>query len=105
MPGPEVGEAPLYEELASRLEASGAKGRLRATLRERLVECGWWEEVSRQCQAFIRERGERSGDPLTTREIVGGVFPEASVAVPDHIKAEILAALRQAILEDRPSQA
>ena len=101
-----AGDAPLYEELAGQLEASGERERLRAILRERLVECGWWEEVARLCEGLIRERSGHGSEekPLTSREIVSGVFPEAAAAVPDHVKAEVLASLRRAILEGRPRQ-
>eukprot|EP00976_Prorocentrum_cordatum_P084465 1185658-Prorocentrum_minimum.AAC.4 len=50
-------EPTLQETINAKLVQSGEKERLRQLLRERLVECGWRDELKAKCRVIIKQRG------------------------------------------------
>ncbi|XP_042053439.1 transcription and mRNA export factor ENY2-like isoform X2 [Salvia splendens] len=65
---------------------SGEKERLKELLVERLVECGWKDEMKAICREFARKKGR---DTVTVHELVKVITPKGKASVPDSVKAEM----------------
>jgi enhancer of yellow 2 transcription factor len=74
---------------------SGEKARLKALLRDKLIQCGWRDELRARCNAIVQSRG--SGN-VTAAELQREIAPIGRAKVPDNIKAELLAQIRAFIL-------
>ena len=85
--------------LRLQLEESGQREQLKKAFRERLVECGWRDEIAEQCRQIVKDQAAESGaESVTVQGIAEELFPVALSTVPDHVKAEILAKIRSAII-------
>ncbi|XP_042050055.1 transcription and mRNA export factor ENY2-like [Salvia splendens] len=69
----------------------GEKERLKELLVERLVECGWKDEMKALCREFARKKGR---DTITVHELVKVITPKGRAFVPDSVKAEMLQRIR-----------
>lgn len=78
-----------------KLIQSGEKERLKALLRDKLIECGWRDELKAKCRAIVQRRGK---DSVTVAELVEEITPVGRSKVPDFIKAELLSQIRSIIL-------
>jgi enhancer of yellow 2 transcription factor len=121
-PEPEKPKEPTPAELIrAQLTDSGERERLKGLLCNRLEECGWKDEVralargaphpSARPLVLARPRPPHTAPPagaaelmrgrpeggLTVDELVRALKPRGRAAVPDAVKAELLAALRAAI--------
>ncbi|KMT09092.1 hypothetical protein BVRB_6g132000 [Beta vulgaris subsp. vulgaris] len=56
-------------------------------LRERLIECGWKDEMKAICRAFIKKKGRNN---VTVDDLVHLITPKGRATVPDSVKAELL---------------
>ena len=84
------------------LEESGQREKLKQAFRERLVECGWRDEIAEQCRQIVKDQAAESGaESVTVQGIAEELFPVALSTVPDHVKAEILAKIRSAIISSK----
>ncbi|OQR90304.1 enhancer of yellow 2-like [Achlya hypogyna] len=81
----------VKETINQRLVESGEKERLKETLRQKLVECGWRDEMRTYCKELIRTKGI---DQITVEDLVEEITPKGRAAVPDSIKADMLARIR-----------
>ncbi|KAL7257114.1 hypothetical protein ACSBR1_010943 [Camellia fascicularis] len=81
----------LEEIINIKLSESGEKERLMELLRERLMECGWKDEMKALCRAFIKKKG---GDNVTVDDLVHVITPKGRASIPDPIKAELLQRIR-----------
>jgi len=79
-----------------KLVESGEKERLKQLLTNRLVECGWKDEMKQYCKEVIRNKGS---DKFTLDELVADITPKGRSTVPDNVKAELLKRIR-AFLKD-----
>ncbi|KAG7978812.1 hypothetical protein I3843_05G100400 [Carya illinoinensis] len=70
---------------------SDEKERLKELLRERLIECGWRDEMKALCKAFARKKGRNN---VTVDDLVQVVTPKGRAPVPDSVKAELLQRIR-----------
>ncbi|OMO88163.1 Transcription factor, enhancer of yellow 2 [Corchorus olitorius] len=52
---------------------SGEKERLKELLRERLIECGWRDEMKALCRAFTRKKGRNN---VTVDDLVQVITPK-----------------------------
>ncbi|GBF89903.1 transcription and mRNA export factor-like [Raphidocelis subcapitata] len=84
-------EVGLEAKIRQELTRSGERERLKQVLRERLTECGWRDDVKQRCREFIAQRGR---DNVTAEEVVRAVRPQGRAAVPDSVKADLLARIR-----------
>lgn len=82
------------EEVRSKLIEAGEKERLKALLKERLLECGWRDAVKDECRKIVRQRGYEN---LTVDQLAKEVTPLGRAMVPDGVKAELLQAIRQVL--------
>ena len=86
--------------------------RLKKILRERLEECGWRDEVKAHCRSAVccfmlsaecdstdmrRADVLKEQPELSSEELVVKVKPKGRAAVPDSVKADLLARLRTQI--------
>ncbi|KAG2706630.1 hypothetical protein I3760_05G112400 [Carya illinoinensis] len=70
---------------------SDEKERLKELLRERLIECGWRDEMKALCKAFARKKGRNN---VTVDDLVQVITPKGRAPVPDSVKAELLQRIR-----------
>ncbi|XP_016747894.1 transcription and mRNA export factor ENY2 isoform X2 [Gossypium hirsutum] len=70
---------------------SGEKERLKELLRERLLECGWIDEMKALCRAFTRKKGRNN---VTVDDLVHVISPKGRSSIPDSVKAELLQRIR-----------
>jgi enhancer of yellow 2 transcription factor len=81
----------MYEKLTN----SGEKDRIKEMLRQRLIQCGWRDELKKYTKELVK--GKESLDDLTVDNLVAEITPKARDAVPDEIKVEVLHAIRSFI--------
>lgn len=60
-------------------------------MRERLIECGWRDEMKALCRAFARKKGKSN---VTVDDLVQVITPKGRALVPDSVKAELLQRIR-----------
>ncbi|GLU11470.1 hypothetical protein SLE2022_282110 [Rubroshorea leprosula] len=60
-------------------------------LRERLIECGWKDEMKAHCRTLIKKKGRNN---VTLDELVHFITPKGRASIPDSIKAELLQRIR-----------
>jgi hypothetical protein len=70
---------------------------LQRLLAERLEQCGWRDQVAALARDALAGTDPRGG-PHTADALAAHLRPAARAAVPDGIKAELLAELRAAVL-------
>jgi len=92
-------QAPGHSDLESavnrKLIESGEKERLKALLRDRLIECGWRDELKARCEAVVRSHGAHN---LSVAELVEEITPVGRAKVPDTVKAELLSQIKAILL-------
>ena len=60
-------------------------------LHERLIACGWRDELKEYCKEVIRRKGL---EKVTVEELVAEITPKGRSSVPDDIKADLLQRIR-----------
>ncbi|XP_056696389.1 transcription and mRNA export factor ENY2 isoform X2 [Spinacia oleracea] len=85
-PTPDAGdeqekELTLQEKINIKLMESGEKERLMDLLRERLIECGWKDEMKAVCRTFIMKKGRNN---VTVDDLIRLITPKGRVA--KHLK-------------------
>ena len=61
-------------------------------MHDRLTECGWRDELKDQCRQLVTQRGHE-----TTSKLVAELAERGREAVPESLKTELVAALKQAL--------
>ena len=90
----------LFEHVRSSLEENGHKERLRAELKQSLTSCGWREELKEHCKEVMKRRAaKKSTSELNLESLTKEVIVFAQEEVPEHVKADFLAKLREAVLK------
>ncbi|EIE20401.1 hypothetical protein COCSUDRAFT_57549 [Coccomyxa subellipsoidea C-169] len=69
--------------------------RLKQLLWDRLEECGWRDEVEAHAREIMLAEGNAN---LAVSDLVKALRPRGRAAVPDDVKAELLAKLRAEIV-------
>ena len=78
--------------IMQKLIETGEKENLKEMLRNKLIECGWRDDLREHCKEVIRSKGlER----ITVDELVQMITPRGRDTVPDQIKADLLQRIRQ----------
>ncbi|KAK6928524.1 Transcription factor, enhancer of yellow 2 [Dillenia turbinata] len=77
----------LHEIINIKMIESGEKERLMELLKERLIDCGWKDEMQNLCRAFIKKEGRNN---VTLDELIRAITPKGRASVPDSVKAELL---------------
>ncbi|KAI0530748.1 hypothetical protein KFK09_000296 [Dendrobium nobile] len=70
---------------------SGEKEKLMDLLRERLIECGWRDEMKTLCRSYARKKGRNN---VTVDDLIHVITPKGRASVPDSVKAELLQRIR-----------
>lgn len=65
--------------------------RLKELLRQRLVECGWRDELKKHCKEVVKSKGM---EQITVEELVSEITPKGRALVPDAVKKELLQRIR-----------
>ncbi|VAH67802.1 unnamed protein product [Triticum turgidum subsp. durum] len=78
-----------------KLVESGEKERLMELLRERLVECGWRDDMKALCRAYARKKGRNN---VTLDDLIHVITPKGRASVPDAVKAELLQRIRSFLM-------
>ncbi|WOL03719.1 hypothetical protein Cni_G12439 [Canna indica] len=84
-------ELSVQEIINIKLIESGEKEKLMELLRERLIECGWRDEMKALCRAYARKKGRNN---VTVDDLVQVITPKGRATVPDSVKAELLQRIR-----------
>jgi len=79
------------EQINQMLVESGKREMLRQKLVERLEESGWKDQIKMACRDVVKERGI---DRVTVETLVQEVAPKGSQLVPDNLRMELLADVR-----------
>ena len=61
-------------------------------LHERLIACGWRDELKEYCKQVIRRKGL---EKVTVEELVAEITPKGRSSVPEDIKADLLQRIRK----------
>ncbi len=88
----------LQAVLQQKLVESGEKDRLTQLLRERLVEVGWKDELKAHCREVMKDRAAKGANNLNIDSLTREVIVHAQKKVPDSVKAEFLAKVREFVL-------
>lgn len=65
---------------------------LTETLRSRLIECGWRDQVAVMCRNLIQDRGV---EQIKFEQLIKEVTPTARASVPDQVKTDLLEMIRK----------
>eukprot|EP00899_Mesostigma_viride_P003270 jgi/Mesvir1/12944/Mv05959-RA.1 len=84
-------ELTLQEAISLKLIQSGEKERLKELLRERLLECGWRDDLRAQCRSILRRKGLGN---VAVDELVQEITPRGRATIPGPVKAELLNRIR-----------
>nr|CAD7407697.1 unnamed protein product [Timema cristinae] len=74
--------------------------RLKTLLRERLVECGWKDQIHMMCRQIVKERGVN----IKVDELIAEITPKARASVPDSVKKELLQKIKIQLTQDARSK-
>mmetsp|Transcript_28619 Transcript_28619/g.43228 ORF Transcript_28619/g.43228 Transcript_28619/m.43228 type:complete len:108 (-) Transcript_28619:21-344(-) len=80
-----------------KLEDSGEKAKLEEYLRQRLIECGWKDEVKQHCVEIIRTKGL---DKINLEDLVEELLPKGRSLVPTKIKEDLLTKIKNHLEQD-----
>ena len=73
--------------IEKKLEESGEKARLEEYLRQKLIECGWKDELKKHCMDLIRNKGL---EKINLDDLVEELLPKGRALVPTNVKEELL---------------
>ena len=85
---------PALTANGAQLVSSGEHERLAALLRDKLVQCGWRDDLKLRCLDVVRQRGREN---VTLEDLARAIGPAGRASVPDSVKAELLTAVKQFI--------
>ena len=78
--------------IEEKLVESGEKEKLIRLLRKRLIESGWRDQLKKQCQEIIKNKGT---EKITIEDLVKEVMPRGKATVPEKVKEEIMEKLQK----------
>ncbi len=76
----------------AKLVETGEKDKLKELLRDRLISCGWRDELKEHCKTVIRQKGL---EKVTVEELVSEITPKGRATIPEDVKAELLQRIRK----------
>ena len=83
--------------IEKKLEESGEKEKLEEYLRQRLVECGWKDQLKVHCIEIIRTKGL---DKINLEDLVEELLPKGRSMVPTKIKEDLLSRIKGNLEQD-----
>ena len=78
------------------LESSGKKQKMEDELVQKLMASGWHDQVKARCMEAIESKGHTN---VTVDELVRAVAPAGRASVPNALKQEMLASMREFVDE------
>jgi len=84
-------DAQLRSTIQTKLEQSGEYDRLKAELRQKLIDSGWRDNLKEFTMDLIRQKGDAQ---MTVEQLTQEITPRGRSTVPDDIKAELLQRIR-----------
>merc|ERR1712157_3324 len=87
------------ENLMRRLSETGEKERIMRSLRSKLIECGWRDEMKELGKESIRNRSDLT--KITVDELVSEILPRGKNSVPEEIKSELLEDVKNFVKRDK----
>ena len=83
--------------IEKKLEESGEKARLEEYLRQKLIECGWKDELKKYCLDLIRNKGL---EKINLDDLVEELLPKGRALVPTKVKEDLLARIKSYLETD-----
>ena len=83
--------------IEKKLEESGEKEKLEEYLRQRLIECGWKDELKKHCIEIIRTKGL---DKINLEDLVEERLLKGRALVPTKIKEDLLGKIKGHLEQD-----
>lgn len=83
--------------LEQKLRESGEEARLEEFLRNRLIECGWKEQLKNHCKDIIRRKGL---EKVSVEELVEDLTIKGKNTVPQKVKEDLLAKIKNYFEEE-----
>ena len=83
--------------IEKKLEESGEKARLEEYLRQKLIECGWKDELKKYCLDLIRSKGL---EKINLDDLVEELLPKGRALVPTKVKEDLLARIKNYLDND-----
>eukprot|EP00440_Ansanella_granifera_P010405 gb/GFBE01011287.1/.p1 GENE.gb/GFBE01011287.1/~~gb/GFBE01011287.1/.p1 ORF type:complete len:107 (+),score=41.05 gb/GFBE01011287.1/:1-321(+) len=77
--------------LDAKLQETGERERLKQYITNHLNECGWREELKKQCIEIIQNKGV---EKITIEEITADIAPKGRALLPEKLKVEVFNRLR-----------
>eukprot|EP00829_Urostomides_striatus_P014605 TRINITY_DN436_c0_g3_i1.p2 TRINITY_DN436_c0_g3~~TRINITY_DN436_c0_g3_i1.p2 ORF type:complete len:112 (-),score=38.90 TRINITY_DN436_c0_g3_i1:66-401(-) len=84
----------LIEE---KLEKTGKKKEYEEFLKKRLIECGWKDEMKKQCMEIIKTKGI---EKIKLEDLTEEMMPKGKAMVPETVKNELLQKIQDFIEQD-----
>lgn len=81
-----------------RLVQSGEKEKLKEHLRCRLIESGWRDQLKIHAKEVVRQKGL---EKVKLEDLVKDITPKGRALVPDSVKRELLAKIKQFIAQEQ----
>jgi len=73
--------------IEKKLEESGEKARLEEYLWQKLIECGWKDELKKHCMELIWNKGL---EKINLDDLVEELLPKGRALVPTSVKEDLL---------------
>ena len=83
--------------IEKKLEESGEKEKLEEYLRQKLIECGWKDQLKKHCIEIIRTKGL---DKINLEDLVEELLPKGRSLVPTQIKEDLLSRIKTYLEQD-----
>ncbi|XP_030382302.1 enhancer of yellow 2 transcription factor isoform X2 [Scaptodrosophila lebanonensis] len=77
---------------------TGDRSKIKDLLCNRLIECGWRDEVRLLCRNILLEKG--GNNSITVEQLITEVTPKARTLVPDAVKMDLLMKIRTILAEN-----
>eukprot|EP00930_Biecheleria_cincta_P061597 TRINITY_DN47163_c0_g1_i1.p1 TRINITY_DN47163_c0_g1~~TRINITY_DN47163_c0_g1_i1.p1 ORF type:complete len:113 (-),score=26.13 TRINITY_DN47163_c0_g1_i1:66-404(-) len=89
--GEKASEALAQSMLDAKLKETGEREKLKQYITTHLNECGWREELKKQCIEFVQNKG---AEKVTMEEITADIAPRGRATLPEDLKLEVFNRLR-----------
>lgn len=92
-------DLPTIEQINRALAESGERDRLKSSLKAKLWECGWHEQLKAECQNELKQRGIDRVGPHELANLLGArakgtllldLFTDLVATIPDHVKGQMI---------------
>eukprot|EP00828_Plagiopyla_frontata_P016210 TRINITY_DN2111_c0_g1_i1.p1 TRINITY_DN2111_c0_g1~~TRINITY_DN2111_c0_g1_i1.p1 ORF type:complete len:128 (-),score=33.74 TRINITY_DN2111_c0_g1_i1:72-455(-) len=83
--------------LEQKLRESGEESRLEDYLRQKLIECGWKDDLKKYCKDIIRRKGL---EKITIDELVDELVLKGRATVPSKVREDLLARIKNYFEEE-----